>query len=357
MKLDSILQKNIFVFAVLFSGVSFFGLYTKNSGIYSAIIAALVLLAVVFSCLWFLTRLLKNGNMRESKVLSLFGFFVCVMLYSFFALELSANLPFVSGEFEGGRFLKTFVFLSLILALYMGKRETSSLSRISIILLPFIILPYVLTFFDFVGKGFDFSQLIPEKAFSFDKKLFLYPICSFFGIIVLFPLTAEKGKAEKTPLCEMLPAFFAVAVFVFLEYLKYLLWFGKEGVLFVDRPDKTMLSQVPFMNVQELFIVSYYTAFMLKTSLFCTCARIYLEKLQKLCGIKKENSVRVSYCATAFVCFFAYLLSGMFKEARMMLIFAAFVLLFAVIILQHILKSGQKRPDMSENTPLFQKRN
>ena len=82
-----------------------------------------------------------------------------------------------------------------------------------------------------------------------------------------------------------------------------------------------------------------------------------LYQKQKLWGIGKENSVRLAYGITAFVCFFAYLASGMLKEQKTALIPIAFSLLFAVIILRHALKSGQKRQGAPQNTSVSQKRN
>jgi len=84
---------------------------------------------------------------------------------------------------------------------------------------------------------------------------------------------------------------------------------------------------------------------MLKISLFCTCARKYFEKILKKFGLKEISYVRAGYIVTAAFCIISYTLSFIFEEkiSFIYLCPAAIALIFAVILLQGILRIIKKR--------------
>ncbi|MBE6622810.1 MAG: hypothetical protein E7621_01255 [Ruminococcaceae bacterium] len=354
MNIDVLLRKNAVSFSVLLSGLSFWGLYTETQNVFSAAAITLLTLALVFLAVLVCDKVFKysvslKGAVKTPVYFVIFWFFAflsCIFLYTAFTVELSKTQAIISGEFEGGRFSSLFAVLSLFLALYMGKRDAISISRIYFLLLPLLLLPYVITAFDFIGQGMDTKELLRGEAFIFDIKYIVYPLSSFGGVLLLFPLTNENGKGPgKSKLSDFLWAFIFMAVFCVLEYAKYIVWFGKSGLEFINRPDRTMLSQVPFMNIQEIYLVSYYTAYMLKISLFCTCARKYFEKILKKFGLKEISYVRAGYIVTAAFCIISYTLSFIFEEkiSFIYLCPAAIALIFAVILLQGILRIIKKR--------------
>ena len=354
MNIDILLRKNAVSFSVLLSGLSFFGLFTGTQNVFSAAIFTLLTLVFVFFAVLLCERILKRsvslkGVVKTPTFFVIFyflAFLSCILLYSAFTVELSKTQSIISGEFEAGRFSSLFAVLSLILALYMGKREATSISRICFLLLPVLLFPYILTAFDFIGQGMDIKELFSAEAFVFDIKYIFYPLCSFGGVLLLFPLVNENEKgAEKSKTSDYFWAFIFMAAFCVLEYAKYIVWFGKSGLEFVIRPDRTMLSQVPFMNIQEVFLVSYYTAYMVKISIFCTCARKYSEKILKKFNLAENTYIRGGYIVTAVSAVLSYTLSFFFEDEFSFIYICpiALAVIFAVILLQGVLKILKKR--------------
>ncbi len=362
MKLDTIIQKNTAIFSILVSGISFFGLYTETDNIFSAAVFSLITLTAVYFAFCICEKLLYTAVNTKGiakipvwaeVILCLIGFCACVLLYAAFTHEFSETVPIISGEFEGGRFSALFVVISVVLALYMGKREAISLSRISMLLLPVILIPYILTVFDFLGHTPDIPQLFPKKNIDFDIKYILHPLCVFGGSVVIFPLVYGENStffSKKHSFFGCFLAFLGAFIFCLAEYFKYILWFGQDGIAYVLRPDRTMLSQVPFMNVQELHIISYYSSYMLAISLFCTCARKYFEKLLTKEGIDEGAAIRLSYIATgcfSLISYYAFKLMGKDADAVLIIPYAACVIL-AVIILQMVAKTVLKRQNAAK---------
>ena len=79
------------------------------------------------------------------------------------------------------------------------------------------------------------------------------------------------------------------------------MWFGSEGVQNVVRPDRAMLAAVPFMNVQEVFIFGFYFAFVLRLCVFCSAARIFIEK-----AVGLRIPQWLIYAITAAACYVFY---------------------------------------------------
>lgn len=357
MKLDTIIQKNSAIFSFLVSGISFFGLYTETDNVFSAAVFTLITLTAVLFAFCICEKLLYKAVYTKGiakmpiwaeVALCLVGFCACILFYAAFTYEFSNTVPVISGEFEGGRFSALFVVISTCLALYMGKREVTSLSRTAVLLLPVILLPYILTAFDFLGHTPDILQLVPKRKIDFDIKYILHPLCLFGGSVAIFPLVNGENSAvisKKRRLFDCFWAFLGAFVFCFIEYFKYILWFGQDGIAYVLRPDRTMLSQVPFMNVQELHIISYYSSYMLAISLFCTCARKYFEKLLTKTGIDEGGAIRLSYIATgcfSLISYYAFKLMGKGSDSVLIIPYASCTVL-AVIILQTVAKTVLKR--------------
>jgi hypothetical protein len=347
MNIDELITRNALVFSVLLSGVSFVGLFTKTDNTFSAAICTIFVLMLLM-CAFFLCEKLFSccaGKIKTFPVFCFFGFLSGVFLYAAYSEKFVETQKLISGEFEGGRFSAFFIVLSLILALYMGKRGLSSISRICFLLLPILIFPYIITIFDFLGHRIEIKNLIPESVPHFDIKYFLSPVCAFGSCFFLFPLfEKDKKMHEKRNAKYYTFAFLITAVFCVLEYMKYLLWFGREGLSSVGQPDRIMLSQVPFMNVQEIYLVSYYTAYMIKISLFCTCARKYFEKILLCAKLGKETALRGGYTAAFLSSLTAYFfLRKGGEDLFLMLCPAALGVIFVVIFLTALSGISEKR--------------
>ena len=338
---------NILVFySLLFSGICFFGIPSDGENSFSSFIFATVAFFIVYFLAKFYIHISAKANITHGAAnipkfaaiavyFLLFIAFVC--LYCVFTGELSDTLPVISKEFEGGRFSHFFVILSLFLALYIGKREFTSYSRICLLCLPLLILPYVLTAFDFIGYNADILSMLPKFDLSF-KPMYLangFVICA--GISAVLIIINEKSESNfKVPGLGW--AFILFAVSSAVELIKHILWFGSYGLEFVLRPDRTMLAQVPYINVQELFLVSYYISYILKISVCCAAARLMLQKAVKKITGKESVSVVFAYGMTAAAAYGFYAVYRGISGDGLGIIpaIAAQFVIFAVIILHEL---------------------
>lgn len=292
-------------FAYLLSGLLFFSLPTKAQSFAGALFADIIVFSAVFLALKLLSFLKKRSEKTEScgfeKILGAAAFFLCSFLFSFFTKSFVEELPIISKEFSGGRFSHFFILLSLLLALYIGKRGFASYSGVCILVLPIFVLPTVLTFFNFLDfGGLEEVKNAAVSSFSFETGYFFDAFILCAGVSALFLMNErEKPKSGRQGL---FVAFLAFSVVVVIEGIKYLLWFGSENLGFIDRPDRVMLSQIPFMNVQDLFLFAYYISYMLKISVFASAARVLLLRTAK------KIPEWLGYAVTAAVFYLSYLL-------------------------------------------------
>ncbi len=326
------------LYTFLLSGLSFFSLPAdKGQAFLPAISATATAIAIFFALSAYLRLRKANSSfpiaVKTPRLLSalffLGGFLVCSVIYSFFTSQLSKTLAATSAEFEGGRFSVFFAILSLLLALYMGKRGLVSFSRMCILFLPLILFPFVITFFDFLeyGSAENLKAIDFESAFSISSEYLPDAFLLCAGVSFLFFMASNDEASKETDFHPAAP-FFAFVITLILEGAKYVLWFGTDGYCFIDRPDKTMLAQVPFMNVQEIFLFSYYVAYVIKISVFCTVSRIFLQKAQKII-FKKELPKFLNYGICAVFLSIFHIIFG--KNVGRSLAIIAFLLLFIAV--------------------------
>ncbi len=306
MKKSELLKNFPAYFAYLLSGLAFFSLPTKSQSFAGVLAADIIVFAAVFFALKALAFLKERAEKAlpcgVEKVLSLMAAVLCAVLFSFFTKTFADRLPEISKEFAGGRFSQFFVILSLLLALYIGKRGFFSYSGVCILVLPLFLLPNILTFFNFLDFG-GVAELenakIAQVSFDFGYFFDAFLLCAGSSALLFMNDRAESSNRKKV----FFPAFLIFSVVVLLEGVKYLLWFGIQNLGYIDRPDRVMLSQVPFMNVQELFLFSYYTAYMLKISVFAAAARTFLKNIFS----KLSEQTEFIIVASVFYLFYLFL--------------------------------------------------
>lgn len=356
--------RNILVFyTFLLSGITFFGTPTDGKNSFSAIIFSLLTFAAVYVFSIFYIKISEKAASLNGKsevpasltaLIYIIGFAVCICLYYAYTSELSDTLPVISNEFESGRFSHFFVILSLILALYIGKRDFMSYSRICLLFLPVLIAPFVITVFNFIKYSADIkdiAQLLPRFSLEAKPEYFErgLALCGgIFAALIVVNADSEKPKVDMG-LGKAFVVFGATAV---AETIKYIFWFGADGLRNVSRPDRIMLSQVPFINIQELFLVSYYISYMLKISVYCTAARILMERALKKIVKKHAVPALVPYCVTAILAYTAYaVIRGVSDESASFGFMAVFqIILFVGMILHELLKILAKKYKNDGNT-------
>lgn len=324
-------------FAFLFSGLCFFSLPTQAESFAGSVIIHIATIAASFAMLALLV-FLKNrtdsfGNVGENSLFSVFCFILCGFVFAYFTKKFSGGLSEISEQFNGALFSHFFVILSILLALYAEKSGVRSYFAVCIVTLPMLLFPFVLTFFDFLDFSF-FSELEKAAVFSisFDIRLVPDAFLSCAGWSVLVFLSKANKKCKKG----VAVAFFVFALAVFLEGAKYLLWFGAKNLALISRPDRVMLAQVPSINVQDLYIFSYYLSFMIKIMLFTFAGRRFIEGVSEkipplmtyiLCGISfygfylfvPDKYAKVSACvclALLYLCFLAKYLTKIIKFGK-----------------------------------------
>ena len=320
-------------FAFLFAGLSFFSLPTEHESFVGVLIVYLLVFLVVF-CLAKLLAFLKKRAGTEEEHVSFHLLATCLYgpAFCFFAREFAYSLPSVSKEYAGGRFSHLFIILSIFLALYIGKRGIRSYRAFSVMALPVIVIPSLITYFNFIELG-GMKELMRGYFSHISLDLSLVPkaffLCAGVGSFVLI----SRGSAGKG----FFFAFLIFGIFFAFEGAKYLLWFGEENLSLIKRPDRVMLAQVPFINVQELFVFSYYTAFVLKISLFATAARIFFAKAFK----KAHRVLPYFWCFILFYGSYLFVPKGM-EWKLSFFSFSALYICFVAVCLAKIAKGCKK---------------
>ena len=204
MKKSRELENFFAYFACLLSGISFFSLPADAENFASAILTQLFTLAVVFAVLCPFLKIKNSASTevkKEKSVSNLFfsilGAIFCAAAYAFFTKTFVLDLPSVSHDFSGGRFSHFFVFLSLLLSLYIGKRSFFSYSGVSLLVLPILVLPFFLTFFNFLEykDGFDVALFAAKPAFC--ANYFFDALINCAGISTLIFLNPRGGGCDK----------------------------------------------------------------------------------------------------------------------------------------------------------------
>ena len=331
------------LFSFLFSGLSFFSLPSNSESFVGAIIVYLaVFVAVLFLLkgLAFLKSRVRSERNSESIPFCILGIIACAFVFCFFTNSFSDFLPEISGEYTGSLFSFFFVIISLFLALYVGKRGLFSYGAVCLVTLPVLLAPTVFTCFNFLDfGGVKEFENAGVSSVHFDLSLVPDAFLACAGGCALVFLSDEKKKMSLSP------AFFAFIIAVICEGVKYFLWFGTKNLPLISRPDRVMLAQVPYVNVQELFIFSYYLSYMTKISLIALTARKFAERLTS------RLSTFWQYFLCAFL-FFALYLFGPKESAKTLAVFSfcALYLLFVAEYLSKIIKCGKITDRHSEKS-------
>lgn len=324
-------------YAYLVSGIVLNGAPVDGAYSFSSL---LFYMAGVFAAWMFIMLVpfagrMKNGNI--SIAFCLFGFFICCALFGVYANSFAGALPWISPDYSDARFTHLFVLLSAMLALYAGKRETVSYSRICILVLPLTVLPYMLTWFDFIGYKSAGVPLMPEISFDLRPEFFARGFGSAAGAYFVM---CARGKKASTA-CNS--GFILFAITCVAECVKYIIWFGADGLGFVSRPDRTMLASVPFMNVQEVFLFSFYFAFILRATVFCTAARLFFNGAAK--RIKMPEWINYASTSLAAYIFYAVFRKNSVMPSEGILMSAVFV----GIVLYKAIKNIPKIQNVGNN--------
>jgi len=350
MKKSKGLQNFSAYFACLLSGLSFFSLPTGAENFVSAIIKQVLTLAAIFAFSCILLKIKeavstdgKFENHGTDLFFSILGVAFCAAAYAFFTKMFVTHLPSVSHEFSGARFSHFFVFLSLLLSVYIGKRSFFSYSGVSVLILPILVLPFVLTFFNFLeyGKAFDAASFATKPSFSLNCVFDALINCAGISTLIFLKEPQGCGGAKKG----LGAAFLAFAVLTVFEGAKYLLWFGKDNLPLVVRPDRTMLSQVPFMNVQEIFLFSWYFAYMLKIVVFSMAARFFVQNILNFGTKRKRSPEWTGYLLTAVLLYSAFLFLP-YSQSKIFAIAAfsgTFVCFFGVFLARMVQNRRKRR--------------
>lgn len=270
-------------YVVLLSGIVFYGMPLNGKMSFSALVmyiaGAFAALLAVNACVKIASGTAPQTNGAIKGIFCITGFFIWCAVFGVYARHFSNFITEISPDYGGAVFSHFFVLLTVLAALYMGKRTCASFCRLCILFLPLIVFPYVITWFDFLKyQPINVSSLLPGFSLMPDADSFFSGFACASGIL---PLAWElnKNKDGKELMRETGIAFALFAVTVVLEAVKCILWFGAAGLEYVSRPDMIMLASVPFMNVQEVFLFSYFFAFALKACVFCTSARILVQSV------------------------------------------------------------------------------
>lgn len=345
------------LFAMLFAGVAFCGI--PHRGGTSEQGCVLLVFSVFFA--GFYAALPSVARKKPAGSASVFGsaagFLACLCLYGGYTLRLSKTLPGISAEFSGGRFSGFFVLVSLLLALYAGKQGGASCARLCLLFLPVLLLPCAAAWFDFIDglQGVRSAACLPPFAPHGHAAEGFCSALPLFGGAVAF-LAVGQGKSEKVPVGRktVFAAFLAALLCYAAEYLKYILWFGGNGLAEADRPDRIMLSQVPFVNIQELFLIFYTVAYLLLVTAVCAAARHFAAEVFSA-PVFRRGGARLPYAAAglgaacAYGCFHAIDQYGFSTE----LLTAGACLVLFVVTIRRFHSEKPENDEKSDGTTVF----
>ena len=307
---DSFYKNTGILYALFLSGILFYGVPIDGDLFLSRLFG----MTFCFLALYAVGRFFPAGfagKEKQNPVLSAVLLIFCLWSAGSLFYELSREMPQISDVLSGGRFSHFFWILSLVLTLYITSDGTLSLSRTAFLLLPALFVSPVLTCFSFLGYEGELPSFMPEHSFSFRFSYFTDSV-SFFGILFFYLAVHRKKEGEKK---EERRAFsFAFLLFLltfFIESVKVLLYFGARGAAVLPRPDRTLLSVVPYLNVQEIFLFTYYFSFILRLGVLICAARYSVKEFFHGVSAKKIQSCGIPLL-TGVLVYGAFLLTQKF---------------------------------------------
>lgn len=294
MKKSDTISNTLAFYSFLLSGAMFSGFlnYGKNT-----------LLSYFFACICFAAValpvfLFKKANPdfsahKKYEPFFIIPLFICgIGLFSVYSKSFCEALPSLSDGFSQKWFSVVFVIVSLLTASIVTGKQHSVFTSICILLLPALVLPMVLGWFNFLGyKMPDIS--IFSQTFDMDKQYVLKGL-SLGAQMPLMSLLPDIKKQKNTCRC----LFFAIALFfitLFLESAKHVLYFGTLGAMLITNPIKTMLSSMPYLDIMEIYVFAFYFAYMIKITLLFSVAFVLLKRLFEVFGAKKVSEKKFSF--------------------------------------------------------------
>lgn len=306
MKSKSI-QNTVCLFSAVFCGAVFSGIRSGDNPFSSLVSGALGAVCAFAVCIFYIK--IKNNScgkrisQRESRFFCFAAMIFSCLVCAANAFSFAANLGEFSQKLSGARFSQFFIILCFALCAYAAKRGFELFSRICLILIVPLALPYVVSWFSFIGYSTPAEAVLPSFSLHFDTAVFLNMFSVCIPLTVFFIDHSEETRISEKGLYH---AFLAFIVVFFLESLKYFFFFGRGGVSLVKRPDRIMLASVPFVNVQDLFVFSYFFAFMLRTTLLFAASSKLIEKAfteKKSAVFIKSFPALISYLSYVLLCF------------------------------------------------------
>ncbi len=339
------------LYALFLSGILFYGVPTDGD----TFLARLFGMTLCFVALYLPLRFYPEEKVSfsfspslSSRFSALAALLLCLWSEGSLFYELSREMPQISDILSGGRFSHFFWILSLLLVLYITKGSVLSLSRMLLLLLPFLLFSPIFSWFSFLDYDGTLPSFMPEHAFSFRFSYFTDSV-SFFGVL-FFYLAAQKKREirdgtetapkEKSGKKALSIAFLLFLFTFFAECIKNLLYFGAAGSAVLPRPDRTLLSVVPYLNVQEVFLFAYYFSFILRLCVFACAARHYVGILTA----KTSEKTRALLCPLLVGALFysAFLLTAAFPILCEKAYLSPLLFLFGQFLVSS-LKSGTKQ--------------
>lgn len=340
------------LYALFLSGILFYGVPTDGDTFLARLFGMTLCFVALYLPLRFYPE--EKGSFSfspsfSSRFFALAALVLCLWSVGSLFYELSREMPQISDILSGGRFSHFFWILSLLLVLYITKGSDSalSLSRLLLLLLPALLFLPIFTWFSFLDYDGTLPSFMPEHAFSFRFSYFTDSV-SFFGVL-FFYLAAQKDRElqdgetapkEKSGKKALSVAFILFLFTFFAECIKNLLYFGAAGSAVLPRPDRTLLSVVPYLNVQEVFLFAYYFSFILRLCVFACAARHYVGILTT----KASEKTRALLCPLLVGILFygAFLLTAVFPILCEKAYLSPLLFLFGQFLVSS-LKSGTKQ--------------
>lgn len=348
---DRFFQRIGVLYALFLSGILFYGVPTDGDTFLARLFGMTLCFVALYLPLRFYPE--EKGSFSFSPSLSsrffaLAALVLCLWSVGSLFYELSREMPQISDILSGGRFSHFFWILSLLLVLYITKGSVLSLSRMLLLLLPALLFLPIFTWFSFLDYDGTLPSFMPEHAFSFRFSYFTDSV-SFFGVLFFYHAAQEDREMqsdsetypkEKSGKKALSIAFLLFLFTFFAECIKNLLYFGAAGSAVLPRPDRTLLSVVPYLNVQEVFLFAYYFSFILRLCVFACAARHYVGILTA----KASEKTRALLCPLLVGALFygAFLLTAAFPILCEKAYLSPLLFLFGQFLVSS-LKSGTKQ--------------
>jgi len=322
---DKNIQNTISLYTFLLSGEVFYSAAAKSESPYLTALFSIAAGAPVLIITYILFRALNfspHGIERRGageKVMGFTGLALCVCASSEYFAEFSKELPQISPSYSHPAFMLAFIFLTVILGLYIFSGGYSSYSRLCVIVLPFILITLLSMWLAFFADGIDVltkHRPLHTGAVSGYIKcaLFYFADTSFYFFAASDDSACapdHEKRGSSISFKSVLYAYFLFSLTLILITAKYRSFFG-GGISFAERPGHILLSLVPSTDIQDLFIIIYYTALVMKISVYCGCCRFFLKKV-----LPAGNGAFLTDGICAVVIYSVFLLAKSFKRYRL----------------------------------------